>query len=148
MRYDVESIDAYMKAIPEDRVDQINRLRQTIKDNLPQGFEEELQYQMIAYVIPLSRYPKGYHVTPNTALQLMAIASQKQTINIYHHGLYVDQKMHDWFVSSYKELTGKKPNMGKSCVRFKEINDHVLKLIAKLCRKITVEDYLKLYESR
>jgi hypothetical protein len=148
MKYEANTIEAYLKAIPKDRVEQINQLREVIKKNLPKGFEEVMQYHMISYVIPLKTYPKGYHVTPNTALQLMAIASQKQTINVYNHGIYVDQEMHAWFETTYQKLMGKKPNMGKSCIRFKKIDENALQIIGELSRKITVEDYIKSYEAR
>lgn len=148
MRYKVDSIDAYMKAIPKDRVLPINQLREAIKNNLPEGFEEVLQYEMISYVIPLSRYPKGYHVTPNTPLPFISLASQKATINLYHNGIYANQSLFTWFNETYKEMFGKKPNMGKSCIRFKEVNALTIDLIAQLCTKMTPQDLIDLYENR
>jgi len=148
MRYDVKTIDEYLKAIPKDRLKSINQLRKTIKKHLPKGFVEVLQYQMISYVIPLKTYPKGYHVTLNTPLSFISIASQKHTINLYHSGIYANKDLHDWFINTYISYFGKKPNMGKSCIRFKEISDKTLALIALLCEKMTVEDMIELYENK
>lgn len=148
MRYDVKTIDAYMEAIPKDRVLPINQLRDAIKKHLPTGFEEVLQYEMISYVIPLSTYSSGYHVTPDTPLPFISVASQKATINLYHSGIYADQKLHDWFVDTYKKTFGKKPNMGKSCIRFKEIDQQAIDLVAKLCTKMTPQSFIEIYENR
>jgi len=148
MRYDVETIDQYLKVIPKDRLKSINQLRKIIKKHLPKGFEEVLQYQMISYVIPLKTYPKGYHVTPNTPLSFISIASQKHTINLYHSGIYANEELYDWFNQTYISYFGKKPNMGKSCIRFKEINEKTLSLIALLCEKMTVNDMIDLYENK
>lgn len=102
---------------------------------------------MIAYVIPLDRYPKGYHVKENTPLAIMYVASQKHTINVYHSGIYMDSEKYNWFVDRHKELFGKKPDMGKSCIRFKKIDENVLQLVGELTRKYSVEEYINLYEN-
>ena len=146
MRYDVYSIDEYLKAIPKDRVEAINHLRDVIKQNLPTGFIEVFQYQMITYAIPLKTYPKGYHVTPDTPLTIMAIASQKQTINVYHYPMYANEKIRFWFIDQYIKKYNKKPNMGKSCIRFKSIDDSALDLIGELSSKMTVDQYIEMYE--
>lgn len=148
MRYDVDTIDAYMNAIPKDRAEGINQLRETIKNNLPEGFKETFLYSMITYTIPLETYPKGYHVTPDTPLTLMAIASQKQTTNVYHFPMYHNIEISNWFHESYKKLFNRKPNMGKSCIRFKTIDDNVLKIIGELSQKVTVHQYIETYENR
>jgi len=146
MKYEVSSIKEYMNAIPEDRKEYINKLREVIKINLPIGFGEVLQYNMISYVIPLSIYPKGYHVKEGTPLPFISIGNQKNTINIYHLGVYAEKELHDWFVTEYKSIFGKKPDMGKSCIRFKTINEDVLSLVGKLSTKMSVDEYITLYE--
>jgi hypothetical protein len=147
MKYDVNSVDEYMDVLPEERRVWVNQLRDIIKSNLPQGFVEDFQYDMIAYVIPLSRYPKGYHVKENTPLAILYLASQKNSINVYHSGIYMDKENYEWFVERHKELLGKKPDMGKSCIRFKKVDDMVIQLIGELATKYNVDDYIELYEN-
>jgi hypothetical protein len=146
MNYEVTSIKEYMEAIPEERKESVEQLRETIKKNLPKGFDEVFQYQMISYVVPLSTYPKGYHVEKNTPLAFLSLASQKRTINLYHSGVYAKKELHDWFVDEYQRLFSKKPNMGKSCIRFQKVNEDVLTLVGDLVSKMSVSEYIKLYE--
>jgi hypothetical protein len=146
MNYEVSSIKEYMEAIPKERKESIEQLRETIKKNLPKGFDEVFQYQMISYVVPLSTYPKGYHVEKNTTLVFLSLASQKRTINLYHSGVYAKKELHDWFVDEYQRLFSKKPNMGKSCIRFQKVNEDVLTLVGDLVSKMSVNEYIKLYE--
>jgi len=148
MTYDVETVKDYLEAIPDERVEPINRLRQAIKNHLPDGFEETIEYGMIAYVVPLKRYPKGYHAKKNTPLPFISLASQKKTINLYHHGLYARQDLHDWFMSEYLSLFQRKPDMGKSCIRFKNVDARVIKLVSELAKKMTVEDVIQVYENK
>ncbi len=148
MKYDVHSVEAYLKAMPKERSIAINQMRAIFQSHLPKGFEEMYLYNMITYVVPLSTYPKGYHCTPDTPLSFISIASQKQTINVYHSGLYSDKKLYQWFLDSYKHIFNKKPNMGKSCIRFKEINSDVLALLKELATKMTVNQYIDIYEHR
>jgi len=148
MIYDVKDVDAYLKAIPEDRIEAIQMLRQVILGHLPEGFEEEIQYGMIGYVVPLSIYPKGYHCKPNTPLPFMSIASQKHTINLYHMGVYAHPGLNDWFVSSYEETFQRKLDMGKGCFRFKKMEHIPFDLIAQLCLKMSVQDVIDMYEDK
>jgi hypothetical protein len=148
MIYDVKDVDAYLKAIPEDRVEAIQMLRQVILGHLPEGFEEDIQYGMIGYVVPLSIYPKGYHCKPNTPLPFMSIASQKNTINLYHMGIYAHPGLNDWFVSTYEETFQRKLDMGKGCFRFKKIEHIPFELIAQLCLKMSVQDVIDIYEDK
>lgn len=148
MTYDAKTVEDYLEQIPSERVDTVNRLRNTIKMHLPKGFEETMLYGMIAYVVPLSTYPEGYLGQKDTPLPFVSVASQKHTINVYHNGLYVNEKLSDWFKSAYKETVGKKPDMGKSCIRFKPRNPIPFALLGILMEKMTVKDVIAMYEDR
>lgn len=136
----------YIAQLPEDRKQIIEELRQVILTNLPNGFEERISYGMIGYVVPHSTYPKGYHVDPNLPLPFLNIASQKNHISLYHSGIYADDKVLEWFKTNYPKHVKTKLNMGKSCIRFNPNKPLPLDLIGALCRKISVERWLALYE--
>lgn len=140
-------IDNYLNSMTDERQVILNKLRLICKDNLPVDIQESFGYNMINYVIPLSIYPKGYHVKDNRPLPFMAIAFQKKHLAIYHFGIYMDQKLMDWFISEYHKYTGRKLDMGKSCLRFKNINDIPYDLIKELCKKMSVDDFIRLYEA-
>jgi hypothetical protein len=125
----------------------MNRLRQTIIENLPKGFEETMSYGMIGYVVPLSIYPSGYHCDPKLPLPFIAIASQKNFVAFYHMAIYADKSLHDWFAAEYSNYSKSKLDMGKSCTRFKKPNEIPFELIGKLVQKITVEKWIEIYES-
>jgi len=148
MIYEVKSVQEYLQAIPQDRVETIQTLRQILKANLPPGFTEEIQYGMIGYVVPLSTYPKGYRCKANTPLPFISISSQKNTINFYHMGIYVKPELLHWFVSSYQRYYSSRLDMGKSCMRFKKAEDIPFDLIAELAQKMTVQEVIALYEQQ
>ena len=102
---------------------------------------------MISYVVPFSIYPKGYHCKPSDQLPFISIAAQKNFIAIYHMGIYADKNLHDWFVKSYAEQCTKKLDMGKSCIRFKHLNDIPYALISELVSKISPKEWVSLYET-
>lgn len=147
MQYKATSPEDYISQVPEDRKDALKKLRKTIKDNLPKGFEEGIQYDMIGYYVPHSIYPDGYHCTPTDPLPFMSFASQKNSINLYHSGIYAVPEIHNWFVSEYPKYSKRKLDMGKSCVRFKKTEDIPFDLIAELCTKLSVEEWIKIYET-
>jgi uncharacterized protein YdhG (YjbR/CyaY superfamily) len=136
----------YLKEIPADRLEHFKKLRDTILKNLPKGFEERMSYGMIGYVVPHSLYPAGYHCDPKLPLPFVCIASQKNFIAIYHMGIYADPKTLEWFVNEYKNQCKHKLDMGKSCIRFKKADQIPYKLIAELMKKISVRDWINLYE--
>jgi uncharacterized protein YdhG (YjbR/CyaY superfamily) len=146
MQYDVNSVEEYIAALPEDRKPIIDKLRNVILDNLPEGYEEQLSYGMIGYVVPLSRYPKGYHSKKGEPLPFLSIASQKNYIALYHMGLYGKPKVEEWFVKEYADRVPTKLDMGKSCIRFKNPKHIPYELVAELCQKITVDDFIRMYE--
>lgn len=122
-------------------------LRKTIIENIPPGFEEQMDYGMLGYVVPHSIYQAGYHCNPKQALPFMGIASQKNFIAVYHMGIYVYQPLMDWFLAEYPKHSDRKLDMGKSCIRFKKINEIPVNLIGELASKMTVKEWIELYES-
>lgn len=146
MQYKANSPENYIEQVPDDRKDAIKKLRKAIKDNLPKGFEEGIQYGMIGYYVPHSIYPDGYHCTPETPLPFMSYASQKNSVNLYHMGLYSKRELYDWFVTEYPKHCKRKLDMGKSCIRFKYIDEIPFRLIGELSSKMTVEEWIDIYE--
>ncbi len=146
MKIEATSPDNYIEQLPEDRKAALNKMRQTILENLPTGFEETMSYGMIGYVVPHSIYPEGYHCDPKLPLPFMSIASQKNFVALYHMGIYAIPNVMDWFVTEYPKHCGTKLDMGKSCIRFKKLDDIPYKLIAELTSKISVDDWIQVYD--
>lgn len=146
MEYNVNSVEEYIAALPEDRRQVIQQLRNVILSNLPEGFSEQISYGMISYVVPLSIYPKGYHVKKKEPLPFLSFASQKNHIALYHMGLYGNKDIEKWFAEEYTKRVSAKLDMGKSCIRFRNPALIPYDLIAELCKKITVDDYINQYE--
>jgi len=147
MQYKADSPEDYIDQVPQERQSALKKLRKTINDNLPKGFQEGISYGMIGYVVPHSLYPDGYHCDPKTPLPFMSFASQKNSINLYHSGIYSQPEIHDWFVGEYPKHCKARLDMGKSCIRFKKIEDIPYDLIAELCTKLTVDEWIEIYES-
>lgn len=141
------SPEQYINEAPEERRVTLEKLRQTILKNLPKGFKEVMQYGMIGYSVPHDIYPNGYHCDPKQPLPFMSFASQKNSINFYHMGIYADKKLYDWFVSEYPKYSKKKLDMGKSCMRFKKAEDIPFELIGELVQKINPKQWIDIYES-
>lgn len=138
--------DEWIQNAPEERQEALNKLRKTILDNLPKGFQECINYGMIGYVVPHSLYPAGYHCDPKLPLPFMNFASQKNFIAFYHMGLYANPSLLEWFVSEYAKVSKTKLDMGKSCVRFKKPDQIPFGLIGELVSKISPEQWIALYE--
>lgn len=147
MQYKANSVDDYINQLPDDRKAPLTKLRKTILENLPKGFEETISYGMIGYVVPHSIYPDGYHCDPKLPLPLMNLASQKNFIAVYNMAIYAKKEIHDWFVSEYPKHCKRKLDMGKSCIRFKYLDDIPYDLIGELASKITVDEWINYYES-
>ncbi|XDD46174.1 DUF1801 domain-containing protein [Leptospira sp. WS39.C2] len=143
----VSSIEDYIESLSEERKIVFLELRKLIKKNLPKGFEETIQYNMIGYVVPKKLYPAGYHVTPELALPFIHIASQKHGLALYHMGIYSDPKLLKWFQTEYPKHSSSKLDMGKSCIRFRKLDDIPWKLLAELVSKISPKDWINVYES-
>jgi hypothetical protein len=147
MQYEANSPDHYVEQLPEDRKVAIQKLRKAIKAIIPKGFKETIGYGMIGYVVPHSIYPSGYHCTPELPLPFMGMASQKNFIAVYHMGIYADPKLMDWFLGEYAKHCKTKPDMGKSCIRFKKPEQIPFELIGELAGKMSPDEWIKLYES-
>ncbi len=139
--------EEYLSAIPEERVPYMTKLRETISANIPEGFEECMQYNMISFAVPHSLYLDGYHCKPTDRLPFVSIASQKNFIALYHMGIYANPEIMEWFVEEYPKHCKRKLDMGKSCIRFKKMEEIPYDLIAELMQKISVKDWIKIYEA-
>jgi hypothetical protein len=140
------SVDQYINEAPEDRRAALQKLRSIILENLPEGFQEEISYGMIGYVVPHSIYPKGYHCTPELPLPFMSFASQKNSINFYHMGIYAKPELYDWFVAEYPKHSKQKLDIGKSCLRIKKPENIPFELIGELAKKMSVTEWIETYE--
>ncbi|MDV6166828.1 DUF1801 domain-containing protein [Flavobacterium sp. DG1-102-2] len=136
----------YIDNLPEDRKDAMKKLREVIVKNLPEGFQEQMSYGMLGWVVPHSVYPSGYHCDPKLPLPFLNIASQKNFIAVYTMGLYADKDMHDWFIAEFPNHSKYKLDMGKSCIRFKKPDAIPFELIGELVSKMTMEQWIALYE--
>ena len=146
MKKQANSPEVYISQLPEERQVIMAKLRKIILNNLPNGFEEVMIYGMIGYVVPHHLYPSGYHVDPKTPLPFLNIASQKNFIAVYHMGIYAKPELQKWFVSEYPKYCKRKLDMGKSCIRFKKMEEFPFELIGALVQKMTVEEWISLYE--
>ncbi len=146
MQSEAKIIQHYLDEIPAERKDAFSKLRETILANLPKGFVEEMSYGMIGYVVPHSIYPKGYHCDPKLPLPFFSIASQKNFIALYHMGLYADTELLEWFINEYPKHSKTKLDMGKSCIRFKKVDQIPYELIGDLLKKMSVKKWVMVYE--
>ena len=146
MTIDAATPDDYIDKLPEERKPAMIRLRQTILENLPQGFNEGINYGMIGYIVPKSVYPAGYHCDTKLPLPFISIASQKNFIALYHMGIYTDKNLLKWFTEEYSKNCKTKLDMGKSCIRFKKMSDIPYELIGELSGKMTAEQWIDIYE--
>jgi hypothetical protein len=144
----LKNVNDYIKSVPKERASAFQQLRTTILSHLSKGFEESLSYGMIGYVVPRSIYPNGYHCDPKLPLPFVSIANQKNFITFYHMGMYADKNLLDWFVAEYPKHCKKKLDMGKSCVRFKYLDDIPFKLIGELMKKMSVKEWTTIYEKQ
>ncbi len=136
----------YIDSLPADRKKPMGELRKVIKKNLSKEFSETMAYGMLMYCVPLKIYPAGYHCDPTLPLGYMSLASQKNFIAVYHMGIYGDKKLLDWFVKEFPKHSKSKLDMGKSCIRFKKMDDVPVKLIGELAAKLTAKEWISLYE--
>lgn len=137
----------YIEQLEEDRKVPFQKLMTIISENLPKGFESDFMYKMPAFVVPKTLYPNGYHCSPELALPFINLASQKNFIALYHMGIYADKELLDWFVAEYPKHSKYKLDMGKSCIRFKKMEDIPFALIEELMTKMTPQNWIELYEN-
>jgi hypothetical protein len=136
------TVDEYLESLPEDRQKILTTVRAVILDNLPEGYEEGMLFGMIGYFIPLSRYPDTYNRQP---LAYVSLASQKNHVSLYLNGVYGDRVLEERFRSEWA-ATGKKLNMGKSCVRFRKLDDIPLEVVGRSIATTSVDGYIEIYE--
>lgn len=140
--------DQYIDELPADRKEAVSKLRKIINKNLPKGFKEGMGYGMMGWDVPHSLYPAGYHCDPKLPLPFMGMASQKNSINLYHMGIYADPKLLKWFTDSFAKASKHKLDMGKSCIRFKKPEHIPYELIGELATKMTPQEWIRLYEEK
>ena len=143
----VDAVEKYLAELPEDRRETVGAVRAVVLKNLPKGYEEGMQWGMIGYYVPHSIYPDGYHCQPDEPLPVASLASQKNHMAFYGLGLYIDEEQARWFVEEWKKA-GKKLDMGKSCVRFKTLDDVAIDVIGRAIKRMPVKQYIALYESQ
>jgi uncharacterized protein YdhG (YjbR/CyaY superfamily) len=146
MQIKADSPDEYISLLPDERKPVIIKLREVINSNIPEGFEETMNYGMIGWVIPHSTYPNGYHADPKQPLPFINISSQKNHVAVYHSGVYSDENLFNWFTSEYKNLVPGKLDMGKSCIRYKKMEVIPYELIGELSGKMSSKKWIELYE--
>lgn len=140
------TVEEILANIPEERKEAFYKLHQTIVDHLPAGFEPGISYGGLGYVVPHRLYPAGYHCKPSEPLPFAGLASQKNSINFYHMGIYSDPDLMDWFLAEYPKHSSQKLDMGKSCIRFKKPEHIPYQLMGQLMEKMTAEQWIALYE--
>jgi len=146
MQSQAKTVDEYLLELPEDRRELVETVRAEILKNLPNGYEEGMQYGMIGYFVPHRLYPAGYHCNPKQPLPFASLASQKQSVSVYLSCVYSDKGQAEWFRKAW-EKTGKKLNMGKSCVRFRKLEEVALKVIGQAVKRVPVAKFIATYES-
>jgi hypothetical protein len=137
------TVDASLSALPEDRRSALTRVGNLIREHLPRGFEETMQYGMISYIVPLSRYPNTYNGQP---LTVATLGSQKNHVGPYMMGVYGSPELRSWFESTYAK-SGKRLDAGKSCVRFKALDDLALDAIGGAIERVSVADLIAMSEA-
>ena len=147
MQSKAKSVEEYLAALPEDRREAITAIREVILKNLPKGYEEGMQWGMPSYFVPLSAYPSGYNCQPDQSLPFVGLASQKNHMAFFGFCIYMDEALKNRFVEDWKK-TGKKLDMGKSCVRFKKLEDVPLKVIGDAVKRVPMKKYIKQYEEQ
>jgi hypothetical protein len=145
MQSKASTVNEYLANLSDDRRAGIEAMRQAVIGGLDKGFEEGMQYGMIGYFVPHRLYPAGYHCDPKQPLPFAGIASQKNHLTIYFMHLYMNPDELQWFESEFAK-TGKKLDMGKSCIRFKKLDDIPLDLLNRTVKRISADRYIELYE--
>jgi Domain of unknown function (DU1801) len=146
MKSTATTVEAYLAELPEDRRTVIEAVRKVILENLDEGYEEGIQYGMIGYYVPHRVYPAGYHCDPRQPLPFAALASQKGYMSVYLMCIYGHESHRSWFEEAWIKA-GKKLDMGKSCVRFKKLDDLALDVIGEAIRRVPARAYIAYVES-
>lgn len=144
----LKTVQELLNNVQPERIVPFRNLHETIVQYLPSGFEPGPSYGGLGYVVPHTLYPAGYHCKPTEPLPFAGIASQKNSINLYHMGIYADPALLDWFLAEFPSRSSHKLDMGKSCIRFKKFHEIPLDLIGELMTKMTVNQWIQLYEAQ
>ena len=147
MKANKKTVQDILNTIPSDKTESFTKLHNVIVKSLPKGFEAAISYGALGYVVPHTLYPEGYHCNPDEPLPFASIAAQKNSINLHHMGMYADPKLLEWFVAEYPKHSTYKLDMGKSCIRFKKLDEIPYKLIGELMKKMSVKQWISIYES-
>lgn len=140
------TVEDYINQIDEKRIDAFRELVEVVRDNIPEGFEEVMQYDMISYVIPLKSYPKGYLNRVDEPLPFISLGAQKKHLALYHLGIMGNSDLLEWFQTEYSKQVPTKLNMGKSCIRFTNVKNIPYNLIGELVSKISADEWIESYE--
>ncbi len=143
-----KTVNDYLNILPEDRKEAFSKLRERILKTIPKGFEEQMSYGMLGYVVPHSIYPNGYHCNPKLPLPFISIGSQKNFIILHHLGIYANPALLEWFTNEYPKHSTQKLDIGKGCIRFKKMDQIPFDLIGELSGKMSVEDWIECYETQ
>ena len=144
----IQTPEEYIAQLPADRQKIVEAIANTLSENLPEGFQQEMNYGMIGFVVQHSIFPDGYHCNPKLPLPFINIGNTKAHIALHHMGLYASSPLLDWFQSEWPKYSTKKLDMGKGCVRFKKAEDVPLNLLAELAKKLTVNDWIQTYQTQ
>lgn len=141
------SIQDYIASLPNDRKAPFVRLLDVVRSNIPKGFKEQINSNMVGFVVPKSIYPRGYHCNSKLPLPFINIGNKKSYITLHHLGLYTNRDLLHWFIEEYEKVCKYKLDMGKGCMRFKRMDDIPFDLIGELVGKISVTDWISSYEN-
>jgi hypothetical protein len=142
MQSKATTVEQYLSELPEDRRKAIEAVRQVLLANLDKDYEEGMQYGMIGYFVPHRVYPAGYHCDPKQPLPFAGLASQKNHMALYLMCVYGESNHSQWFREAWAK-TGKKLDMGKSCVRFKKVDDLALDVIGEAIKRVPAKKYIE-----
>jgi hypothetical protein len=148
MQNNANSIEEYIQSIDSERKDLFVKLYETVKNAVDISLETGMLYAMPSFFVPHNLYPAGYHCNPKLPLPFISLAAQKNFLALYHMGMYAKPEFLDWFTAEYFKHTSRKPDMGKSCIRFKKNDKIPFELLAELCAKISTTEWIKIYEEQ
>lgn len=140
------TVDEYIAALDDERREVMTELRKVINDNLPAGYKECIGYNMPSWVVPKETYPAGYHCDPKLPLPFLSIASQKRHVGFYHMGIYANDDLLAWFQEEWPKHMKTKLDMGKSCIRLKNMKTIPYDLLGQLVAKVSVHEWVQTYE--
>lgn len=147
MKVEASSVEEYFENLPKERQEPMKKLWKVVSDKVPAKFEAALSYGMPGFVVPHSVYPAGYHCDTKLPLPFMSIASQKNFVAFYHMGIYANPELLKWFEDEYPKHVKTKLDMGKSCIRFKKVENIPYELLGQLMTKMTADQWIAVYEN-